>query len=172
LRAVSKYWAEKKGRRKTSRRPQNTTPSEEPSQTYKRFDAQPPHKSQGWGRLGSKTRPRAHGEPAMKTCDTWATWETELQIQRQEIVEQAGSPMIRFTASSTDRHLIRSIRPGMTVSTEGYQLDSLMQWLAEYRMHSVDFLPDVGTERPAGHPYLERVSFIRAQSSTTCVNLS
>jgi hypothetical protein len=45
-RAVSKYWAEKNGRRKTGRLPQSS----------KRFDAQPPLKSEGGGRLGSKTR--------------------------------------------------------------------------------------------------------------------
>jgi hypothetical protein len=56
-RAVSKYWAEKNGRRRTGRRPQSTPPNARFPQPHERFDAQPPHKSQGWGRSGSKTRP-------------------------------------------------------------------------------------------------------------------
>ncbi len=114
----------------------------------------------------------------MKTRDTWATWEAELQIQRQQIIEQAGSSMIRFTVGGTihllpysriihvecqvreDRHLIRVIWPGFTVSIEGYNLDSLMQYLAEHRLHSVIFRPDVVGERPAGHPYLDASRFL------------
>jgi hypothetical protein len=57
-RAVSKYWAEKNGRRKTVRLPHPPAPrpDERLPQPTKRFDAQPPLKSEGGGRLGSKTR--------------------------------------------------------------------------------------------------------------------
>jgi len=63
-RAVSKYWAEKNGRRKTARLPRLQTASRagKPAQTQERFEAQPPLKSQGGGRLGSKMRTHMENE--------------------------------------------------------------------------------------------------------------
>jgi hypothetical protein len=63
-RAVSKYWAEKNGRRKNVRlpRPQTTSQAGKPPQPHEHFEAQPPLKSQGWGRLGSKMRTRTENE--------------------------------------------------------------------------------------------------------------
>ena len=123
----------------------------------------------------------------MKTRDTWATWEAELKIQRQQIIEQAGCPMIRFTVDSSvyllpysrllhaeshvreDRYQITATWPGFSLTIEGYHLDSLMQLLAEHRLQSVTFRPDVVGERPAGHPYLECVTLFDAESSRSLI---
>lgn len=61
-RAVSKYWAEKNGRRKNIRLPQNNRRAEKPPQTHEHFESQPPLKSQGGGRLGSKMRTHTENE--------------------------------------------------------------------------------------------------------------
>lgn len=124
----------------------------------------------------------------MTTSDTWATWEAELKIQRQQIVEQAGCPMIRFTVDSSvylmpyshlghvecqvreDRYQIRAIWPEFTVTIEGHHLDSLTQLLAEHRLQSVAFRSDVEEERLENRPYLERIKLVSAESVTTCVN--
>jgi hypothetical protein len=63
-RAVSKYWAEKNGRRKSGRLSHRPAPrpADKLPQPPKRFDPQPPLKSQGGGRLGSKTRTATENE--------------------------------------------------------------------------------------------------------------
>jgi hypothetical protein len=62
-RAVSKYWAEKNGRRKTTQPSQTASRAGKFSQPPEHFEAQPPHRSQGWGRLGSKMRPAPTESP-------------------------------------------------------------------------------------------------------------
>ncbi|MCE0483993.1 MAG: hypothetical protein LV479_07125 [Methylacidiphilales bacterium] len=125
----------------------------------------------------------------MKTRDTWATWEAELKIQRQRIIEQAGCPMIRFTVDSSvyllpysrllhvqsrvqeNHYQIRAIWPGLIVTVEGYYLDSLMQLLAEHRLQSATLRSGIEEERQENRPYLERISFSDMEALTTCVNL-
>jgi hypothetical protein len=113
----------------------------------------------------------------MKTRDTWATWEAELKIRRQQIIEQAGCPMIRIVVDSTiyllpysrllqaechvreDRYQIRAIWPRFTMTIEGYHLDQLTNLLAEHRLNSVVLRTEIEGDRPEGQPYLERISF-------------
>lgn len=125
----------------------------------------------------------------MKTRDTWATWEAEMKIRRQQIIEQAGCPMIRFTVDSTmyllpysrllqaechvreDYCQIRAIWTELTVTMKGYHLDSLMQLLAEHRLQSVTLRSGIEEERQENRPYLERICFSDMEAPTTCVNL-
>jgi hypothetical protein len=125
----------------------------------------------------------------MKAKDTWATWETELAIQRQQITEQAGCPMIRFAVDSSVHFLpysrllqaecqvrehhyrITAIWPGIIVTIEGDCLDKLAELLGEHRLHLVTLRSEVAEERQEDRPYQERISFVSAESATTCVNL-
>ena len=126
----------------------------------------------------------------MKTRDTWATWEAELKIQRQQIIEQAGCPMIRFTVDSSvyllpysrllhaeshvreDRYQIRAIWPGFTVTIEGYHLDQLTNLLAEHRLNSVVLRTEIEDDHIEGQPYLERISFACAIEGASGLQLA
>lgn len=121
----------------------------------------------------------------MKTRDTWAVWEAEQEIQHQQIVEQAGCPMIRFAVDSAvyllpyarllhadclvreNHYRITAFWPGFSVTMEGYHLDSLIQWLAEHRLQSVTLRSDIEEERREERLFLERISFAKTESLTT-----
>lgn len=122
----------------------------------------------------------------MKTNDPWADWIEEeskkLQLQRQQITEQAGCPMVRFIVDDAacilpysyltraechiqnDHFQIVAAWPGFTVTIEGYHLEQLTDWLAEHRLHSVTLRTEIEGDRGEGQPYLERINFSDSES--------
>jgi hypothetical protein len=101
--------------------------------------------------------------------------DTPLKIERHEILEQQGSPTVRFAIDGhtfilpyaffvraechrqDDRFLIIAHWTTLIVTIEGYRLDNLVQWLAEYRLLSVALRTEVEKGPDEKQPYLERI---------------
>ncbi len=113
----------------------------------------------------------------MSILSTWEEQLQQLRLQRQEITEQSGCPMIRFVVDDAacilpysylvqaechvrdDHFRIIAIWPDFIVTIERYHLDQLTDWLAEHRLHSVTLRTNFEESRRAGEPYLECIRF-------------
>jgi hypothetical protein len=100
---------------------------------------------------------------------------TPLEIERHEIREQQGSPTVRFAIDGhlfilpyaflvraechvqDDRFLIIAHWTTLIVTIQGFRLDNLVQWLAEYRLLSVTLRTEIEKSPDDKQPYLERI---------------
>ena len=97
------------------------------------------------------------------------------ELRRHEIIEQAGSPTVRFIIDAhtlilpyaffvraechvrENRFLIIGHWTTMTVTMEGRHLEKLIQLLAEYRLFSVILRTEIEAASDDDQPYLERI---------------
>jgi hypothetical protein len=109
--------------------------------------------------------------------------DTPLKIERQEILEKQGSPTVRFIIDShtfilpyaffvraechvqDDRFLIIAHWTTLLVTIQGFRLDKLVEWLAEYRLFSVTLRTEIEKSPDENQPYLERILITMREES-------